>query len=107
MIKMLRQMHIRVPEDVQVIGYDGVRIFGDNDFICSTIVQPVKDIAEACVDMVLHDKNFPNPHLVCLPVTYAYGEPLWKTNFFRVFPNQRQKQEGVCPVCIVFMCDFS
>jgi len=58
---------------VQVIGYDGIRQFGDLDYICSTIVQPVEEIAQICVDMVLDTEDSKSPSLVCLPVQYAYG----------------------------------
>ncbi len=72
-IRLLRRMGIRVPEDVQVIGFDGIRMFGDQEYIVSTIVQPVQEIAEACVSTVL-SKHLSNvPSLICLPVTYAYG----------------------------------
>ena len=40
-VRSLRSMGVRVPEDVQIIGFDGVRYFGDQDLFCSTIVQPV------------------------------------------------------------------
>lgn len=69
----LRNMGIRVPEDVQIIGYDGVRYFGDMELLCSTIVQPVEAIAKTCVDLVLDDSLESAPSLVCLPVNYAYG----------------------------------
>lgn len=72
-IGILRGMGLRVPEDVQVIGFDGIRMFGDLDYICSTIVQPVADIAEACVSMVLSPDFKGLPSLICLPVTYADG----------------------------------
>ena len=72
-IGLLRSMGLRVPEDVQVIGFDGIRMFGDLDYICSTIVQPVADIAEACVSMVLSPDFKGLPSLICLPVTYADG----------------------------------
>lgn len=72
-LKMLRRLGQRVPEDVQVIGFDGVRLFGDRNYVCSTIVQPVAEIAQMCVNLVL-DENMPEkPSLVCLPVSYAYG----------------------------------
>ena len=72
-IGLLRSMHIRVPEDVQVIGFDGIRMFGDQEHVVSTIVQPVQEIAEACVSTVL-SKHLSNvPSLICLPVQYAYG----------------------------------
>ena len=72
-INSLRSMGQRVPEDVQVIGFDGIRHFGDLDYTCSTIVQPVAEIAEVCVNMVLEKDDVQSPSLVCLPVTYAYG----------------------------------
>ena len=72
-IGILRSMGLRVPEDVQVIGFDGIRMFGNLDYICSTIVQPVADIAEACVSMVLSPDFKGLPSLICLPVTYADG----------------------------------
>lgn len=72
-INMLRCLHIRVPEDVQVIGFDGTQYFGDAEYLCSTIVQPVPDLAEMCVELLLQETLQQKPPLVCLPVTYAYG----------------------------------
>lgn len=72
-IKALRRMGQRVPEDVQVIGYDGLRAFGDQDYYCSTIIQPVEAMAETCVELVLGETNPNTPSLLCLPVRYAYG----------------------------------
>ena len=72
-VQLLRLMGLRVPEDVQVIGFDGLRTFGDMDYYCSTIVQPVDAIAETCVDLVLQDSHANTPSLLCLPVRYAYG----------------------------------
>lgn len=72
-IGSLQYLGLRVPEDVQVIGFDGVRHFGDLEYTCSTIVQPLEEIAEACVNMVLEKDEKTSPSLICLPVTYAYG----------------------------------
>lgn len=69
----LRGMGQRVPQDVQVIGFDGIRHFGDQAYTCSTIVQPLDQIAEVCVNMVLEKGDAKAPSLVCLPVTYAWG----------------------------------
>lgn len=69
----LRKLHQRVPEDVQLIGFDGIRSFGDMNYRCSTIVQPVAEMAEMCVDLLLRENMMMKPPLVCLPVTYAYG----------------------------------
>ena len=72
-IQALKKMGVRVPEDVQVIGFDGVRSFGSLDYVVSTIVQPVAEIAEACVSTVLSKHMSNVPSLICLPVSYAYG----------------------------------
>lgn len=72
-IRLLRSMKIRVPEDVQVIGFDGIRMFGDMEYAVSTIVQPVPEIAEACVSTVLSRHMSAKPSLICLPVRYAPG----------------------------------
>ncbi|MCM1268684.1 MAG: LacI family DNA-binding transcriptional regulator [Bacteroidales bacterium] len=72
-LHILQSLRIRVPEDVQLIGFDGIRAFGSEDYHCSTIVQPVSDMAELCVDLLLRENTMAKPPLVCLPVTYAYG----------------------------------
>ena len=72
-IQTLKRMKVRVPEDVQVIGFDGIRMFGDLEFVVSTIVQPVQEIAETSVSAVLSGHLASVPSLICLPVTYAAG----------------------------------
>lgn len=72
-IQTLHKMGLRVPEDVQVIGFDGIRMFGDLEHVVSTIVQPVQEIAETCVTTVLSKDLSSVPSLICLPVKYAYG----------------------------------
>ena len=72
-IKVLKKMHLRVPEDVQVIGFDGIRQFGDSEYVCSTIVQPVREMAQTCVDLLLQETAAAKPLLMCLPVSYAWG----------------------------------
>ena len=72
-VKLLRGMGLRVPEDVQVIGFDGIRNMGDMEYLCSTIVQPVEQLAEACVNLILNKDNKNTPTLMCLPVQYQFG----------------------------------
>lgn len=73
MIRALRAMGVRVPEDVQVMGFDGMQHMGDGDFYCSTIVQPVQQIAASCVDLLLEKQEGAAPTLICLPVQFADG----------------------------------
>ena len=70
---MLEDMGLRVPEDVQIIGYDGIQKFGAEGLYCSTIVQPVEKMAETCVDLLLEPDRSKVPALVCLPVSYVPG----------------------------------
>lgn len=73
MERIVKSLGLRVPEDVQIIGFDGIRMFGDKDYICSTIVQPVPELAETAVSMVLSNDFTGLPPLVCLPVRYQPG----------------------------------
>ena len=70
---MLGEMGFRVPENVQIIGFDGIRRFGSEELYCSTIVQPIQKIAETAVDLLLTKDRTNIPALVCLPVSYAPG----------------------------------
>lgn len=70
---MLEELGRRVPEDVQLIGFDGIRRFGAQALYCSTIIQPVQKMAETCVDLLLAKDRSNIPALVCLPVSYAPG----------------------------------
>ena len=72
-IKYLRNKNIMIPDDVQVIGYDGVKSYGFDEYYCSTIKQPIKEMAEAAVDILIKKTRDSAPSLVCLPVTYCYG----------------------------------
>lgn len=72
-IKTLHKLNQRVPDDVQVIGFDGIQHFGNKDYTCSTIVQPVSEMAEMCVELLIQENMPAKPPLVCLPVTYAFG----------------------------------
>lgn len=73
--KLLEREGYRVPEDVQIIGFDGIRQFGneDDDLFISSICQPVKQLAEKCVEILFSKNDTPPPTLTLLPVTYGYG----------------------------------
>ena len=72
-IRMLSGMGLRVPQDVQIIGYDGVPIFVSGKLLCSTIVQPIEQMAETAVELLLRKDRDCLPGLVCLPIRYASG----------------------------------
>ena len=67
----LRKKGVRVPDDVQIIGYDGIIDFATDKPFCSTIVQPVHQMAEAAVNVLLSaDLNAMPAHL-SFPVKYV------------------------------------
>lgn len=76
----LERRGIRIPKDVQMIGYDGTQKFSTEDYYCSTIVQPIQQMARTAVDVLLREDRTQVPALICLPVHYAPGgttrEPL-------------------------------
>ncbi len=73
-VEKIKSMGIRIPEDVQVIGYDGLRILNIGSYLISSIEQPIRDMAVTAVHhlMKLINKE-PVPSLTILPVTFAYG----------------------------------
>ena len=72
-VRLLEKLGVRVPEDVQVIGFDGLRVFGDQEYYCSTIVQPVEAIAQTCVNIILSEDRATVPAMIHLPVTFGAG----------------------------------
>lgn len=72
--KHLSGLGVSVPKDVQMIGFDGIRTFNsEGDLFCSTIVQPVVQMAETAVYVLLDEDRSRLPALICLPVTYMPG----------------------------------
>ena len=74
---LLNQMHalgIRVPEEVQIVGHDGMRMMNRGGYFVSTIVQPVKEMAEKSVEIVLKKiRGEETDILTILPVKFADG----------------------------------
>ncbi len=71
-LEKLYTLGIRVPEDVQVIGYDGLVNDMTGRRVCSTIVQPVEQMADMAVSILLN-RDITAPALLNLPVRYAPG----------------------------------
>lgn len=70
---MLAELGVRVPDEVQIIGFDGIALHTGRTLECSTIVQPIPLLAETCVDILLKEDRSDLPSLICLPVSYAQG----------------------------------
>lgn len=75
-MKILKEMGVRVPEDVQILGFDGIRKYGidEGSLFVSSMCQPVEDLAKLCVETLLKKRQGTVvPTLSLLPVTYCYG----------------------------------
>lgn len=72
-MRIIRSLGLRVPEDIQIIGFDGLRVLGDQEPVCSSIAQPIPDLAETAVSLVLSNDFTGLPPLLCLPVSYQPG----------------------------------
>lgn len=70
----LNSQGLRVPEDIQMIGFDGIIDFWTEKTICSTIVQPIEQIARVAVQSILNFDSEEAPSLICLPVRYLAGQ---------------------------------
>ena len=52
-IKKIKNLKINIPDDVQIIGFDGSKSSIEDDFKISTIRQPVELIAKESVKILL------------------------------------------------------
>lgn len=71
--EFLRGRGISIPQQVQIIGYDGLMDFATGRYICSTIVQPLAAMAETAVKLLLRTDDTLAPANVSLPVCFAPG----------------------------------
>lgn len=73
--KILTQHSYQVPEDIQLIGFDGMNLSADLPLGISTIAQPVESLANGAVDLVLRkiaDPSLKNEAKM-YPVKYIEG----------------------------------
>lgn len=73
-IDKLNKLNINVPNDVQIIGYDGVKSHSKDPIKISTIRQPLELIAEKAVynlTKLINKKSIPNETLI--PVRFIKG----------------------------------
>lgn len=52
-LAVLTELGRKVPEDVQVLGCDGIKMSAEREYVVSTIKQPTEAMAKSAVDMVL------------------------------------------------------
>lgn len=69
----LTRQGIKVPEDVQLIGYDGLTDYATGRLLCSSIIQPLPQMAETAVRILLQPEDGRTDRSIRLPVSYAPG----------------------------------
>ena len=74
-IDMLESIGKKVPDDVQVIGYDGIKMAADRNYILSTIQQPLQEMAREAVRILFDILDGKKVNLqTILPVNYIEGK---------------------------------
>lgn len=64
----------KAPDDYQIIGFDGVRISENHDYLISSIVQPIKEMAISSVEILLDTiENKADAKRIVLPVIFKEG----------------------------------
>ena len=73
-IKILQNKGKKIPEDIQIIGYDGIKMAGDKDYLLSTIAQPLEEMAREAVRILFDiiDGKAVNMQTM-LPITFIEG----------------------------------
>lgn len=73
-LELFAEMGLRVPADIQVIGFDGVKMAEERDYLLSTIKQPIAEMAKQSVELLLTIINEKEgQRRVILPVTFVPG----------------------------------
>ncbi len=73
-LEQLREMGVKVPEETQLVGNDGIRWMNRGTYMMSTIVQPIKEMAEKSVELILKKIQGEETDIITmLPVTFGEG----------------------------------
>lgn len=72
-IRFLSERNISIPDQVQLIGYDGIIDRFTDRYVCSTIEQPIAQMAETAVNILLDYQGASEGVNICLPVKYIPG----------------------------------
>lgn len=74
-LRVLEKMGRKVPDEIQLIGFDGIKLERNSDFLISTIQQPVDLMAEMAVTALISQiKGVKEESRFILPVTFIAGK---------------------------------
>lgn len=73
-MKELEKLGKRIPEDIQVIGFDGVKLSEEREYLMTTIRQPLETMAKVAVEQIMNAINGdPIDYKTVIPVTFIEG----------------------------------
>lgn len=73
-MKELEKLGKRIPEDIQVIGFDGVKLSEEREYLMTTIRQPLETMAKVAVEQIMNAINgYPIDYKTIIPVTFIEG----------------------------------
>ncbi|MGO2962892.1 MAG: LacI family DNA-binding transcriptional regulator [Carnobacterium maltaromaticum] len=73
-MKELEKLGKRIPEDIQVIGFDGVKLSEEREYLMTTIRQPLETMAKVSVEQIMNAINGdPIDYKTIIPVTFIEG----------------------------------
>lgn len=76
-LSILRKLGYKVPDDIQIIGFDGGKMYPQQQNFISSIRQPVKKITQFCVETLKElgkDKHEVKAELTNLPISFIEGQ---------------------------------
>lgn len=74
-MNVANELGIRVPDDLQIIGYDGIKFAQDREYVVSTITQPLEEMAKKGVELVLDIINKrEHKRQIIIPGHYVEGK---------------------------------
>lgn len=80
-IDILEKNGKRIPHDVQIIGYDGIKMAGDRNYLLSTIEQPLEEMAREAVRILFDIIEGKAVNLqTILPVKFVEGKTTTNEN---------------------------
>lgn len=73
-MKELEKLGKKIPEDIQVIGFDGVKLSEVLEFLMNKISQPLETMAKVAVEQIMNAINGdPIDYKTIIPVTFIEG----------------------------------
>ncbi len=90
-LQALRDFGLRVPEDVAVMGFDGLDETLVSQPILSTVHQPIRDLGaqgvQALIDLLEHPEHAPDPALSPVPPANPPLMRMWSADFHAAWSN--------------------